>query len=52
MSIIQIIKRYARVERWSAYDTDQIYYVEVVDDRGEKYVFSDFHPLTENEIKK
>ncbi|MCM3257106.1 hypothetical protein M3664_04825 [Paenibacillus lautus] len=47
-----ILNSYSKVERWSAYDTDEIYYVTVVDDKGKEHTFSELHPLSNTEICK
>ncbi|MBX4152425.1 hypothetical protein K1X09_34575 [Paenibacillus lautus] len=47
-----ILNSYSKIERWSAYDTDEVYYVRVVDDKGKEHTFSELHPLSNTEICK
>ena len=45
---IKIIDSWTREERWSAYDTDTMYYVKALVD-GEEWVLSDISPFNAEE---
>ncbi|MNH66466.1 hypothetical protein D3C73_184970 [compost metagenome] len=47
-----IIHSYSRFERWSAYDSDEIYYIEVKDDHGRIHKFQEFKPFVMEEIQE